>query len=280
MHGDVRPLCGRDREGGMTVEGSHDELGPEARPEELAALADGLLPPARAAQIEAQAAATPDLAAGLAAQRRGLAALRSAAAEASGDGAPTALRARVEAARRPAPRRRALLGGLALGAAILAVLAVFLLLPSGTGGPTVAEAAGLATRATTDPPPPVAEGRPTLLDLAVDGVAFPAWDEEFGWSGAGQRADELEDRTARTVRYDKDAAEVAYTIVSGDALDVPEDARPVTRDGVDLHVFTQDGRTVVTWLRDGHTCVLSSQTANEDTLTKLAVWKGGGAVTF
>ena len=160
------------------------------------------------------------------------------------------------------------------------MLAVFLLLPSGTGGPTVAEAAGLATRATTDPPPPVAEGSPTLLDLAVDGVAFPAWDEEFGWSGAGQRADGLEDRTARTVRYDKDAAEVAYTIVSGDALDVPEDARPVTRDGVDLHVFTQDGRTVVTWLRDGHTCVLSSRTVDEDTLTKLAVWKGGGAVTF
>jgi hypothetical protein len=264
----------------MAAQQFHDELGPEAQPEELAMLADGLLPPARAAQIEAQAAATPELAAGLAAQRRGLAALRSAAVEASGDGAPTALRARVEAARRPAPRRRALLGGLAIGAAILAALAAFLLLPSGGGGPTVAEAAELATRAPDAPPPPVADGSPTLLDLEVDGVAFPAWNEEFGWSGAGQRADELEGRTARTVRYEKDAADVAYTIVSGDPLDVPEDARPVTRDDVDLHVFTQGGRTVVTWLRDGHTCVLSSRRANEDTLTKLAVWKGGGAVTF
>ena len=264
----------------MAAEQFHDELGPEAQPEELAMLADGLLPPARAAQIEAQAAATPELAAGLAAQSRGLAALRAAAVEAAGDGAPSGLRARIEAARRPAPRRRALLGGLAIGAAILAVLAVFLLLPSGSGGPTVAEAAELATRAPFDPPPPVAEGHPTLLDVEVDGVAFPAWDEEFGWNGDGQRTDGLEGRTARTVRYDKDGAQVAYTIVSGDALDVPEDARPVTRDGVDLHVFTQGGRTVVTWLRDGHTCVLSSQTANEDTLTKLAVWKGGGAVTF
>jgi hypothetical protein len=280
VYGDLRPLRRRDREGGMTTDRSHDELGPEARPEELAALADGLLPPARAAQIEAQAAATPELAAELAAQRRGLAALRSAAAEAAADGAPTALRARVEAARRPAPRGRALLGGLAVGAAILAALAVFALLPSGSGGPTVAEAAELATRAPDEPPPPVAEGRPTLLDLAVDGVAFPAWDEEFGWSGVGQRADELEGRTVRTVSYDKDAAQVAYSIVSGDALEVPEDARSVTRDGVDLRVFTQGGRTVVTWLRDEHTCVLSSRQANEDTLTKLAVWKGGGDVTF
>ena len=36
----------------------------------------------------------------------------------------------------------------------------------------------------------------------------------------------------------------------------------------------------VTWLRDGHTCVLSGVGVPEDTLTKLAVWKGKGAVTF
>ena len=263
----------------MAPDRSIDELGPEARPEELAALVNGLLPPARAAQIEAQAATRPELAAQLEAQRRGLAALRSAAAEAAEDGAPSALRARIEAARRPAPRRRALLGGLAVGVAILAVLAI-VLLPSGGGGPTVAAAAELATRPATAPAPPVSQSSPALLDQEVDGVAFPAWEEEFGWDGVGQRADDLDGRTARTVRYGKDAAQVAYTIVSGDALDVPADARPVTRDGVDLRVFTQDGRTVVTWLRDGRTCVLSSRRADEDTLTKLAVWKGGGAVTF
>jgi hypothetical protein len=36
----------------------------------------------------------------------------------------------------------------------------------------------------------------------------------------------------------------------------------------------------VTWLRGGHTCVLSGAGVDEDTLTKLAVWKGAGAVTF
>ena len=137
----------------MGSDRSHDELGPEARPEELAALADGLLPPARAAQIEAQAAATPELASRLVAQRRAVAALQSAAAEAAGDGAPPALRARIAAAGRPAPRRGALLGGLGVAAAVLAALAIFLLLPSEGGEPTVAAAAELATRTAADPPP-------------------------------------------------------------------------------------------------------------------------------
>ena len=50
----------------------------------------------------------------------------------------------------------------------------------------------------------------------------------------------------------------------------------MTRDGVDLQVFARDGRLAVTWLRAGHTCVLSSAGVDEDTLTKLAVWKGAG----
>jgi hypothetical protein len=114
----------------------------------------------------------------------------------------------------------------------------------------------------------------------VDGVAFPEWEQEFGWRAAGQRGDDLDGRDTRTVAYEKEGKSVAYTIVPGEALENPEDATQVTRDGVLLRVFPSGDRLAVTWLRDGHTCVLSGVGVDEDTLTKLAVWKGGGAVTF
>ena len=70
---------------------------------ELAALADGSLAPERRAALEAQVAASPELADRLAEQERAVALTTSAAAEVE---APAALRARVEAQRRPRRRRR------------------------------------------------------------------------------------------------------------------------------------------------------------------------------
>ena len=85
---------------------------------ELAALADGSLPPERRAALEARAAASSELAGLLAEQQRAVALARSAAAEVE---APTALRARIDAQR---PVRRVPVRGLALvGAAATAVLA-------------------------------------------------------------------------------------------------------------------------------------------------------------
>ena len=260
----------------------HDDLGPGVRPEEIAALVDGALPPARAAEIEALAAESPRLAEAIAAQRQGVTALRAAAAEAAADGAPPALRARIEAERRPAPRRRRTAGWWTAAAAVgaAAVLLVVFLLPAGGGGPTVAQAAELADRPAQEAPPPVDPAAPTLLEAAVNGVPFPEWEEEFGWRASGQRGDDLDGRDTRTVAYEKEGKSVAYTIVPGEALENPEGAREVTRDGVPLRVFPSGDRLAVTWLRDGHTCVLSGVGVDEDTLTKLAVWKGGGAVTF
>jgi hypothetical protein len=87
---------------------------------ELAALADGSLPPERRAELEARVATSSELADRLAEQQRAVAMARSAAAEVE---APARLRARVEAergARRGhAPRSFAL-----AGAAAIAVLAV------------------------------------------------------------------------------------------------------------------------------------------------------------
>jgi hypothetical protein len=95
-----------------------DEPGQESA--ELAALADGSLAPERRAALEAQVAASSELAERLAEQQRAVALARSAADRVE---APAALRARIEAQRRVrrvwVPRRLVL-----IGAAATAVLAV------------------------------------------------------------------------------------------------------------------------------------------------------------
>ena len=101
---------------------------------ELAALADGTLAPDRRAALEAQVAASPELADRLAEQQRALALTRSAATEVE---APAALRARVEvqrpARRVRAPRRLVLIGATAT-AAVVAVAVGFGVFRSDTGG--------------------------------------------------------------------------------------------------------------------------------------------------
>ena len=99
---------------------------------ELAALADGSLPPERRVALEARVAASPELAHRLAEQRRAVTLTRSA-----GDGieAPAALRAHIEAQRRSGARspRRLVLVGAATTAAVLAAVAVAVsVLGSGT----------------------------------------------------------------------------------------------------------------------------------------------------
>ncbi|HEU5242560.1 MAG TPA: MBL fold metallo-hydrolase [Ornithinibacter sp.] len=66
----------------------------------------------------------------------------------------------------------------------------------------------------------------------------------------------------------------------GDALDAEPGAEATTVDGVRLSVTRDGDRTVVTWLRDGHTCVLSGSGVPRRTMLELAAWKGDGAVAF
>jgi anti-sigma-K factor RskA len=102
---------------------------------ELAALADGSLPPERRAVLEARVAADSELADRLAEQQRAVALVRSAAAEVE---APASLRERIEAPqrarRRPATRRLAVVG--AAAAAVVAAVAVGLgVFGSSSSGP-------------------------------------------------------------------------------------------------------------------------------------------------
>lgn len=255
----------------------HNQLDEPMR-QRLARLADGSLSGDERIELEARIAESPELRQAYERQRSGRAALQGLGLE-----APSALRTRIEAQRsprrRPRVRRGWAIGGALAGAtAALAVLAT-VLLQSGQSAPTVVEASRLSANPATgsvaaDP------ANPRLLAADVEGVRFPRWSEQFGWRQAGTRADSIGDRRARTVFYERAGRRVAYTIVSGAGIHAPAGSRATTANGVSLHMLADGRRRIVTWWRDGRTCVLSSTQAGDRELVRLATWKGDGAVTF
>jgi hypothetical protein len=197
---------------------------------DLVALADGNLDAARRAEVEARVAAEPALADGLRGQRAALALLATADAVAM----PPALRARVAELElgRPRTRRRLRLWIPALGAA-MAAAAIVLMLAS--GGPAVDDVIDTALR-------------PATADAArreqIDGLRFPHYER---WRAVGARSDEIGGRATRTVFYERDGKRIAYTIV----------ARPALGGGGRPRLLKIDGRPVVQWNKDGHTCLVS-----------------------
>jgi hypothetical protein len=244
---------------------------------DIAAAADGTLPPGRQAELEAMAEDDEHLAAALDEQRRAVSLIRGAAAEVR---APLALRERLEADRvrlaRPRARRRWLSVGLAGAVAAVALLAVVLAAPS--GAPTVQDAAAFSAKPPTGAAP---AGDGTALPVAEDGIVFPDWLRKFGWNATGKRTGEIDGRPATTIYYEKDGKTLAYTIVSGDALDSPEDSRTVTVEGTPIDIFrTDSGKTAVTWERNGRTCVMTGAGVPEAKLTQLAGWRAKGQLKF
>jgi hypothetical protein len=247
---------------------------------DLARLADGTLPADRRAEVEARVAASPQLSSIVERQGVALDALRTT----TDTGAPARLRAHVErrrtAGRRVAGSRRRIVIGGAIATAAAVLLALIVLPGTFSGSPSVADAAALAEKPPTQAAPGGVPGVPQLLRAEVDDVPFPNYAEKFGWKPVGARQDDPSGRGATTVYYEKEGRTIAYTIVSGDALDPPSDARSTTRGGVEYRTFREDGRTVVTWERNGRTCVLSSKAVRPAELLALADWRGKGAIPF
>jgi anti-sigma-K factor RskA len=147
------------------------------QPAELAALADGSLAPERRAELEAQVAESPELAALLAEQERAVGFARSAASEVE---APAGLRARVDARRQarrgPGWRRPVLVGAAAAATVVVAVavgLGVFGSSTSGKRFHASLAATGLA---------PGASGKATLTKtssgwrIELDATGLPRLD--------------------------------------------------------------------------------------------------------
>lgn len=239
---------------------------------DLAALADGTLPAERRGAVEARVAASPDLQELLERQQRAVLAAQVLAEEEM----PRSLRAAVEArarprrgrsARLPLVRRLAFVGvGVALAAVVAAVF-----LNGGPGGPSVADAARLATKPPTAPAPAPAGKAGTKLDLAVGGVPFPNLRVFAGWNAVGARSESIGGRDASVVVYRRDGRTVGYVIVAGDALDRPSGAQSTVIRGVEYQTLRVSGRLAVTWRRGGRTCVLIGQATRRELLS-LASW--------
>jgi hypothetical protein len=261
----------------MDRDPSQTELDERTR-RDLARLADGSLDGYARAELDARLANSPALRAAFERQRAGAAALRGLGIE-----APASLRTRIAAGAVAPPRRlrgrRLVLGGALAGAVAAVALAAVTVLSTGPESPTVREAARLAERPSSARVA-VDYSNPKLLAADVEGVPFPNWSKEFGWRQLGVRTDRLGDREARSVLYAHDGKRVAYTIVSGAGIAAPSDASTTRRNGVNLHLLGDRGRRVVTWWRDGRTCVLSGSEVGDRELLTLASWKGDGAVPF
>ena len=247
---------------------------------DLARLADGTLPPRRRAAVEALVADSPRLRELLDEQRRALTLVRGAAGT-----APLGLRARLESAHRAAAprarRRRFALAGVVAAAATATALALVLTLPGNVpGGPTVVQAAQLGALAPQAPAPSMDPGHRALLQAAVDGVTFPNWEYRFSWRAVGRRTDRISGRPVTTVYYAHGRSRIAYAIVAGATVPAPVATGKVIRSHTLLRHFQAGGRTVVTWTRHGHTCVLSAPDVPLEAMMQLAAWKDGGTLAF
>lgn len=240
---------------------------------DLTALADGSLDPGRRPEVEARFAASPELTALLARERRAVEAVRAANAMVS---APDALKARIGAGRRGRRRavpRRARVGAAFAGAFAAIAIALAVILPAGAPlAPSVSQAASLATLGPASGVPAPEANAYAQLAAGVGDLYFPDWGAQLGWHAVGQRTDTINGRTATTVFYRWRGRQVAYTIVGSPALRVPA-APHVTINGTELRTLHLGGRLVVTWRRDDHTCVLSGAGVPAAELQRLAAWR-------
>lgn len=122
--------------------------------------------------------------------------------------------------------------------------------------------------------PPAPDPRTPAAKLAVAGtdVYFPNWTKTLGWRPAGARTDTLRGRRVYTVYYDHAGRRVTYSIVGGAELDQPA-GRAATVNGYHLRIMSDGSRAVISWDRDGHTCVLSATGVSVAELQLLAGWR-------
>jgi hypothetical protein len=200
--------------------------------------------------------------------------------------APEELHRRIDALvaeRAPAhrPRAAALRFGFA-GALALVVAAVALVVGlSGGGGSalTLHTAVALTQRPPTMAAPTQNPHNATELAADVEGVAFPYWEDRFGWRSTGARVDKLDGRSVTTVFYARGHGQwLGYAIVGGARAPHVSGGVVEERDGTVYRFLSEDGASVVTWLREGHLCVMAGHGVDDATLMALASWRERGTL--
>jgi hypothetical protein len=180
-------------------------------------------------------------------------------------------------------RRFSPLGLASAGAVAAAVVAAAIAvgLGGGSGAPTVSfsQAAASTLRAATLPAPAESPVDHAQLAVAVDGVPFPYWEDRFGWHSTGSRSDHVDGRLVTTVFYaDSSGRRIGYAILAGTPAPQVRGGVIAWRSGVSYRLLTENGTAVVTWLRDGHLCVVSGRGVSSATLLRLASWSDHDAI--
>ncbi len=171
------------------------------------------------------------------------------------------------------PAGRGVLAGLPgaiAGALAVAVLAM-VLLPGGPAAPSLSQAAALSTRGAAGPAPtPDPDDPGVKLAENVNDVYFPDWSSTLGWHPTGLRRDLIRLHRAVTVYYSYGERRLAYTIVSAPALAQPP--APVTiENGITVRTLRRHEKLIVTWRRDGSTCILTGTNVSAAQLRRLAL---------
>jgi hypothetical protein len=171
--------------------------------------------------------------------------------------------------RAPAFARYAIAGALA---AAVAASAIAIGLSGGSNGPFIRPTSALTLGRSTAAAPRKTPGTAHLA-AAVDGVAFPYWEDRFGWRSTGTRRDHVNGRAVTTVFYaDHRGRQIGYAIVAGTPAPTQDRGAIAWRNGTRFRVLQLDGATVVSWLRDGHLCVVAGRGVSAATLLALASW--------
>jgi hypothetical protein len=166
-------------------------------------------------------------------------------------------------------------GVAALAALALALALVLVLTLTGTGhtGLSLREASALTLDRATLPAPGENSSQRAELNASVDGISFPYWSKRFGWQASGSRTDRVAGRAVRTVFYlDSQGQRIGYAIVAGTPAPTISSGAPHWRDGTAYTVSDEHGAKVVTWIRDGHLCIVSGRGVSAPTLLSLAGW--------
>jgi hypothetical protein len=181
-----------------------------------------------------------------------------------------------EASARRSPARSPLRLRLGAGAVALAVLVLALVLALGSSGPGGLDLQRTAAFALARPElraPSESPGAGSQLEANVEGIAFPYWGERFGWEASGSRIDRYDGRTIHTVFYSSSAGRrVGYAIVAGSPAPGVGAGTVHYLDGTAYHLTSLDGAGVVSWIREGHLCVVSGRGVPAATLLALASW--------
>ena len=165
---------------------------------------------------------------------------------------------------RNAPRRSRRVPAFALTfATACAAAAVALLLAAGPAAPSVVRAAKLALAAP-------AAGAPATLTATGTSIRFPNW-SALGWPSAGVRHDSVGGRSLTTEFYRSyEAGTLGYTISSGAPLRWGAGRVRAEVSGEVYELISSGGARIVTWVQDGHTCILASRTATAQAMLALA----------